>query len=181
MVFQNIKQANKNGNRPAATHIRIKKHASRSEGRGKRVLIKSVYFGLRGAQRAGRPGTKTGSAAELAVVVAGVGDPHFEHVDRVVEVSDPAFTREVEVTGFTLLKEDVPVLGGDGKLDADGAEILLDGLRNRLVAGVLVDQVLDGVSAESLPSSNLKPADSRSSIAFAVVPSASLLMAKASK
>ena len=38
-----------------------------------------------------------GGTAKLAVIVAGGGDPHLEHVDRVVEVGEPAFTAEVIV------------------------------------------------------------------------------------
>ena len=38
---------------------------------------------------------KTLLTAELRIVVAGSGGEHFDHVDRVVEVGDPAFTSEV--------------------------------------------------------------------------------------
>ena len=36
-------------------------------------------------------------SAELHIVVAGSGLPHFKHVDRVVVVCQPAFTSEVEL------------------------------------------------------------------------------------
>ena len=63
---------------------------------------------------------------ELDVVVAGVGDPHFKHVDGVVEVGDPAFAGEVEVAVLALLEEYVPVALLDGHVDADGGQILRD-------------------------------------------------------
>ena len=94
----------------------------------------------------------TGSAAELAVVVAGDGGPHLEHVDGVVEVSNPAFASEVEVALLALLQEHVPVLLRDAQLDADLGQILLDGLGDGNVAGGGVGQVLklDGVGGGEL-------------------------------
>ena len=68
------------------------------------------------------------NAAELAVVVAGIGDPHLEHVDRIVEVCEPAFACEVEVAGLALFEEDVPVNGLDSHLDAESGEVLLHAL-----------------------------------------------------
>ena len=82
------------------------------------------------------------SAAELAVVVAGIGGPHLKHVDGVVEVGQPALAREVEVALLALLEEDVPVLLLDGQLDADSGQILLDGLGSGDMTGVGVGQVL---------------------------------------
>ena len=44
-------------------------------------------------------------SAELHIVVAGSGLPHFKHVNRVVVVCQPAFTSEVELTVFSLVQE----------------------------------------------------------------------------
>ena len=82
------------------------------------------------------------SAAELAVVVAGIGGPHLKHIDGVVEVGQPALAREVEVALLALLEEDVPVLLLDGHLVADSGQILLDGLARGVISGVGMGYVL---------------------------------------
>ena len=69
------------------------------------------------------------NAAILAVVVAGVGDPHLKHVDGVVEVGEPAFTAEVIVAVLALLQEYVPVLRLNGHFDTERGEVLLHGAR----------------------------------------------------
>ena len=43
------------------------------------------------------------SAAKKTAVVFGVRGPHFQHVDRIVEVRDPAAARHVEVAGSPFL------------------------------------------------------------------------------
>ena len=83
------------------------------------------------------------NAAELAVVVAGVGDPHLKHVDGVVEVGEPTLAGKVEVTGLALFEEDVPVNRLNGHLDADCTEVLLHALSGCNVAGAVVGEVLN--------------------------------------
>ena len=78
------------------------------------------------------------NAAILAVVVAGVGDPHLEHVDGVVEVGEPAFTAEVIVAVLALLEEDVPVLRLNGHLDTERSKVLLHRFRDSNVGGTVV-------------------------------------------
>ena len=91
----------------------------------------------------GQNNCKVQSAAELAVVVAGIACPHLKHVDGIVEVCKPAFTSEVEVALFSLIQEYVPLTLINSHVDADLSEILLHDLSNTDVACTVVGQVCD--------------------------------------
>ena len=82
-------------------------------------------------------------ATELAVVVTRCRNPHFKHVDWVVEVSNPAFTSNVEVSVLTLFKEYVPVLNLNCHLDTNSRKILLDRFSNCNVICVLVQEIFN--------------------------------------
>ena len=82
-------------------------------------------------------------SAELHIVVAGSGLPHFKHVDRVVVVCQPAFTSEVELTVFSLVQEYGPLTGLNGQVDADFGHVLLDRLTDLHVAFGVIRQISD--------------------------------------
>jgi hypothetical protein len=63
--------------------------------------------------------TQPSLSSELCVVVSGACQPHLEHVDRVVVISKPSLTSEVEVAVLSVVQEDVPLLGVDCHVDAD--------------------------------------------------------------
>ena len=104
---------------------------------------------------------------ELAVVVAALARPHFKHVDRIVEVTEPTVTCEVILTSFTCLKEDIPFNGLDRHINTNHRKVLLHGLSDRYVRFHIICQVLnaDRVGCANISPSNSKPAG-RSSIAF---------------
>ena len=81
-------------------------------------------------------------SAELRVVVTAVGRPHLQHVDGIVKVSDPAGTGYVIVALLSFVEEYFPIDALDGHLYADGGKVLLYGLRNGLMCGMGVGQVL---------------------------------------
>ena len=80
-------------------------------------------------------------SAELHIVVAGSGLPHFKHVDRVVVVCQPAFTSKVELTVFSLVQEYGLLTGLNGYVDTDHSEILLDCFTDLNITFGIVGQV----------------------------------------
>ena len=82
-------------------------------------------------------------SSELCVVVSGACLPHLEHVDRVVVISKPSLTSEVEVAVLSVVQEDVPLLGVDRHVDADCCQILLHRLSDCDMSGTIVGQILD--------------------------------------
>ena len=85
-----------------------------------------------------------GTLAELAVVVAGAGDPHVEHGDGVVIVAQPAVAGDGIIAGLSGVEEGVPLLVLQVHVDAYGRQGALQVFADRLVGFAGVVEVSQG-------------------------------------
>ena len=72
--------------------------------------------------------------AELAIIVAGIGDPHVEHGDRVIVIAQPAVAGDGVVSGLSGVQESIPLLVLQIHSDTDSSECTLQILTDSLVA-----------------------------------------------
>ena len=82
--------------------------------------------------------------AELTVVVAGAGDPHVEHGDRVVVGAHPAVAGDGIAAGFSGVEECAPLLVLQLHIDACGCQGALQVFADRLVGFTGVVEVSQG-------------------------------------